>query len=185
MSAAPIPVPMVMTRALSQLRAAPFFHSATPAHVASLSTTTGIPNLLDSSSRIGICRTSGRCGARYTTPSRDTVPGIPTPSDVAACPIRNARATHKSATSSTTPTPAAVGSVSESRTEPSLLSATAKHLVPPTSTPIATMLRDENAVVRPYDSQRAFSSFNVCKIRFSARRLTKPGSGMTRSIERS
>jgi len=25
------------------------------------------------------------------------------------------------------------------------------------------MLRDENAVVRPYDSQRAFSSFNVCK----------------------
>ena len=35
------------------------------------------------------------------------------------------------------------------------------------------------------DSQRDLSSVNVCKIRFSARRLTKPGSGITRSIERS
>ena len=143
MIAAPIPVPIVMTSASSQFRAAPFFHSATPAHVASLSTTTGIPSWLASSARIGSCRTSGRCGARYTTPSRDTVPGMPTPSDVTVCPTRDARATHKSATSSTTPTPAAVGSVSESRTEPSSLSATARHLVPPTSIPIATMLNNE------------------------------------------
>lgn len=34
------------------------------------------------------------------------------------------------------------------------------------------------------DSMRAFSSFNVLRMRFSARRLTKPGSGKTSSISR-
>ncbi|MEN9301101.1 MAG: hypothetical protein RLZZ254_882 [Actinomycetota bacterium] len=32
------------------------------------------------------------------------------------------------------------------------------------------------------DSMRALSSFNVLRMRFSARRLTKPGSGSTNSI---
>lgn len=34
------------------------------------------------------------------------------------------------------------------------------------------------------DSMRALSSFNVLRMRFSARRLTKPGSGSTNSISR-
>jgi hypothetical protein len=41
---------------------------------------------------------------------------------------------------------------------------------------------DVNADSATHDSMRAFSSLSVLKIRFSARRLTNPGSGNTSSI---
>ena len=44
---------------------------------------------------------------------------------------------------------------------------------------------DVDAGASCHDSMRALSSFNVLKIRTSARRFTKPGSGMINSIDRS
>jgi len=44
---------------------------------------------------------------------------------------------------------------------------------------------DVDAGAARHDSMRALSSFNVLKIRTSARRLTKPGNGMINSIDKS
>ncbi len=139
MSPPPIPVPSDTNATSVAPRAAPTCHSASAPQVASFSTVTALPTSTEIEVAISRSATPSRLGAARRMPSFVTKPGTPTPTDLLSptdssmwliAPII------VGTSAATLPAPLGVDNRHSAITLLSSSIATARHFVPPTSTPI-------------------------------------------------